>query len=83
MRPAWHSRVVLPSFPPAEILGLLDERRDGAQTLRRVTALFSATLHSGVERLAGLSLRKPMHIGEAIMGGWRGTMQDWWFPLEG
>ncbi|KFM23731.1 DEAD-box ATP-dependent RNA helicase 17 [Auxenochlorella protothecoides] len=47
----------------AEILGLLDERRDGAQTLRRVTALFSATLHSGVERLAGLSLRKPMHIG--------------------
>jgi superfamily II DNA/RNA helicase len=46
-----------------EIVGILDKRLEDARTGPRQTALFSATMHSNLGKLATLSLRNPVAVG--------------------
>lgn len=46
-----------------EIVGILDKRLEEARTGPRQTALFSATMHSNLGKLATLSLRNPVAVG--------------------
>ncbi|KDD73095.1 DEAD/DEAH box helicase, partial [Helicosporidium sp. ATCC 50920] len=50
-----------------QIVGVLDERREEAVPAR-TTALFSATLHANLGRLAALSLRQPVAVGFDLRG---------------
>eukprot|EP00873_Tetraselmis_striata_P001678 jgi/Tetstr1/421942/TSEL_012841.t1 len=46
-----------------EIVGILDRRLEEARTGHRQTALFSATMHGNLGKLATLSLRNPVAVG--------------------
>lgn len=48
------------------ILSAVDEQRD--ESISRQTVLLSATLSEGVQRLAGLSLKDPVHIDASTSG---------------
>lgn len=48
------------------ILSVIDEHRD--ESVSRQTALLSATLSEGVQRLAGLSMKDPVYIDASSIG---------------